>query len=195
MKKMSMLFSCLYLAGSVVSAQEPSTHKKDMDTHHHHHHHHEMDSMMMGHKEMARLKGNEVSYLARENFKKDFGEVNGVNWERTDYLDKATFVRDGKQEAAYYDIDGSLVGTVVKKEYSALPANAQKMIEKRFAGYSKGDVILFNDNEINETDMVLYGEQFDDQDNYFIELFQPGKRVILKVDKSGNVYTFKTMNN
>jgi len=50
-----------------------------------------------------------------------------------------------------------------------------------------------NDNEANETDMVISGIQFD-ADNYFIEVKKDNKRMMLRVDTDGDVLFLKTLN-
>ena len=55
------------------------------------------------------------------------------------------------------------------------------------------DVLFFDDNEYNETDMELFGVQFETADNYFVELTKGDKKEVVKVDTSGEVYHFTTI--
>jgi len=144
-------------------------------------------------KELRKLEGKEVNYQSREQFFTDFGTVPVRQWVRTANFDEATFVKDGQEMVAYYDADTRLVGTTTIKSFDNLPANAQKFINKNYPGYSKEQVILFDDNELNETDMLLYNRQFDDADNYFIELKKNASSIILKVDMRGDVSFFKEL--
>jgi hypothetical protein len=94
---------------------------------------------------------------------------------------------------AYYDAEAKLVGTTTQKTFADLPVVAQKEINKKYKGYRTGDVIFFDDNEKNETDMIMYHMQFDDADNYFVDMKKDAKEIILKVDMGGSVSFFKQL--
>ena len=95
--------------------------------------------------------------------------------------------------SAYYDIDANLIGTTMDKTFDDLPAKAQKYINSKYGSYSKSGVIFFDDNEFNETDMVLYNQPFEDADNYFVELQKDNKEIILRVNMNGDVSFFKQL--
>ena len=38
--------------------------------------------------------------------------------------------------------------------------------------------------------MMLYGQQFADADNYFVELSKDNKKIVLQVNMSGEVFYF-----
>ncbi|MCX6318100.1 MAG: hypothetical protein NTW29_12470 [Bacteroidetes bacterium] len=139
---------------------------------------------------LRKLKGNNVSDQAKQAFIRDFGNLPGTKWERTENFDEASFVKKGITMTAFYDADASLVGTVQSKKFQDLPAKAQKVINEKYKDYTKGAVILFDDNESNTSDMVLYNQQFDDADNYFIQLKKDNKEMVLKVSMSGDVSFF-----
>ena len=138
-------------------------------------------------KELRKLKGNEVSYQAKQAFARDFAGVTFMSIERLDNFDEFTFTKDGQTISAFYDWDSKLVGTTQNKTFSDLPAKAQKFINEKYAGYTQGDVLFYDDNEMNETDMVLYGNQFDDEDSYFVELQKDNKKIVLNVNMNGDV--------
>ena len=144
-------------------------------------------------KELKKLKGSEVSYQAKEEFYRDFNNMTVTKWERTGNYDKATFTKDGQVMTAYYDADAKLVGTVSDKTFADLPAKAQKLIDFKYQGYSKESVLIFDDNELNETDMIVYNQKFEDADNYFVELKKDNKEIVLKVNVSGDVSFFKQL--
>lgn len=141
------------------------------------------------------LEGKDISSFSQQQFAVDFGNVTDVSWTRDAYFDKATFVNaKGGEMSAYYDNDAQLVGTTSHASFNDLPAAGQKEIRKHFSNYEQAPVIFFDDNEDNETDMILYGMQFDDADNYFIELTdKKGRPAAYKVDMSGNVAFFADM--
>ena len=143
-------------------------------------------------KELRKLEGKEVRYPSKQAFIGDFGNIPVTRWERTANYDEATFTRDGQVMTAYYDYESELVGTTSHKTFADIPAAAQKNINAKYRGYRK-DVIFFDDNELNETDMVLFGYQFDDADNYFVDLRKDNKEIILQVGMSGNVSFFRQL--
>lgn len=145
-------------------------------------------------KELRKLEGKEVSYQAKEKFISDFGDIPVTKWVRMDNYDRATFTKDGNVMNAFYDADASLVGTTTYKNFADLPANAQKYINKEYKDYTIDNrVLFFDDNEFNDTDMLLYGQQFDDADNYFVEVKKGKQTTILMVDTEGNVSFFKQL--
>ena len=142
-------------------------------------------------KALRKLEGTKVSDLAKTQFKSDFGNATNVVWKRFDTFDQATFTKDRQKMTAYYDENAKLVGTTEPKKFTDLPANAQQEIKTKYKDYTVGAVIFYNDNEANETDMILYRTQFDDADTYFIELTKDNKTTVLQVDMAGVITFFK----
>jgi hypothetical protein len=54
-------------------------------------------------------------------------------------------------------------------------------------------VPFYDDNEMNSSDMVLYGLEFNDPDSYFVELQKDNKNITLQVPLSGSVNFFKEL--
>ncbi|PZR24720.1 MAG: hypothetical protein DI535_21230 [Citrobacter freundii] len=188
MKKLMILPAALLFAGMVVNAQDntegvakATMELKDAKA-----------EKKEAKKELRELGNDNVSALAKDHFYTYFGDINAT-WRRTKYFDEASFVQDGKPMTAYYDIDAELVGTTTPSEFSAIPANAQRDIEKHFKGYDIGPVTLLDDNEANSSDMMLYGSSVSDEDNYFVELSKGNKTVILQVSMQGLVRFFKEL--
>lgn len=142
-------------------------------------------------KELRKLEGKEVSAQAKQAFYSDFGNIPVKKWERTINYDEAVFTKDGHQMTAYYDAGAQLVGTTQIKAFMDIPATAQKYITKKYPGYTPVAVTLFDDNEHNDTDMMLYGSQFEDADNYFVELKKGNENIVVQVNMSGDVMFFK----
>ncbi|MGC4036436.1 MAG: hypothetical protein QM764_10770 [Chitinophagaceae bacterium] len=120
-----------------------------------------------------------------------FPDAQNVTWDMPSLFEEATFYSDGKMMTAYYDVDNELVGTTTEKSFSDLPKKAQEHIAKFYKNYTPGAVILFDDNEDNDTDMVLYGTVFDDADNYFVTLKNEKETILVKVDMNGGTSFFK----
>ena len=76
---------------------------------------------------------------------------------------------------------------------TALPEKARDRIDKMYPGYTIEKVVFFDDNEANETDMLLYNESFEDQDNYFPLLVKDSKKIILKVSPEGEISFFQEL--
>jgi hypothetical protein len=143
-------------------------------------------------KELRKLEGKKVSYQSKAAFSVDFGNIPNATWTRGTYYDEVTFInKHGKTVTAYYDYDADLVGTTMHKNFTDIPAKAQKYINEKYSGYNKEAVIFFHDNQLNETDMVLYNNPFEDADNYFVALKKGNDEIIVQVDTAGSVSFFK----
>lgn len=142
---------------------------------------------------LKKLEGSEPSFEAKQHFQEDFANAQDVHWTRASYMDEAVFTLNDIKEKAFYGFDGMLVGTVLPRQFSDLPESAQKHIRKAYKDYTIDRVIMYDDNENNDSDMYLYGSQFEDADNYFVELSRSGKKIILMVSPEGLVTFFKEM--
>lgn len=144
--------------------------------------------------DLKKLNGNAVGDQAKLSFLTDFGNVPGVQWRRDNFFDEASFTQNGQKMTAFYDIEGKLVGTTSVKTFASLPDKAQKEINDKYKSYKTDAVIFYDDNTSNDTDMYLYGSQFDDEDNYFVEMSKGTSRIVLMVSPDGVVSFFKQMN-
>ena len=142
-------------------------------------------------KELRKREGNEVSSMSKDHFASDFGNISDVKWTRGGQFEEAEFIKDGQQTIAYYDYNSNLVGSTTSKKFSDLPANAQKEIKKQYKDYVAGAVILYDDNEDNDTNMVLFSHQFDDADHYFVTVSKGKQEIVLMVTMTGEVSYFK----
>jgi len=144
-------------------------------------------------KVLNKLTGTKVSEQSKATFYVQFGNVPNVQWERQDYFDVAMFDKDNKMMKAYFDNDGELVGTSIQTDLKALPVKSQLEIAKKYPDYAVGDVILYDDNNEQISDIILFGTQMESEDNYFVELKKDNKRVILEVTPEGRVSFFKEL--
>ncbi len=142
-------------------------------------------------KALRKLNGNEVNEMAKTNFYSDFGDVQNATWKREGAFDEVTFTLDGNKKSAFYDESSDLVGTTQIKAFTDLPAKAQKEIRTKYKDYKIEQVILYDDNEADATDMIMFGVQFEHADNYFVELASADKTIILEVPMTGEVIFFK----
>ncbi len=189
MKKSVFLVAAFISFSSLVNAQDPAIIKKEIKTIS------KQESALKKEKKeerkaLRKLNGQEVSVQSKDQFASDFAKVTDVKWKRNAYFDEATFMKDGKVTVSYYDHASKLVGTTAVVSFAELPQNAQKYIKNKFKDYSIGSVIFFDDNEFNDTDMLLYGLQFDDEDNYFVELIKNSTKTLVRVRPDGEVFYF-----
>ena len=119
-------------------------------------------------------------------FSKDFPKANSVNWTYHEFVE-ATFFENGVAKTAYYDENDNLLGTTTNVDLIALPEKAR---DEEYPGYSIEKVVFFGDNEANDTDMSLFNQSFEDEDNYFPLLIKGSKEIILKVSPEGDVSFF-----
>ena len=179
MKKLGISIAVFLFAFTLVQGQTKNTETKK--------------EQKAGRIALKKLEGTNVSVMSKDNFAKDFGNLPNVQWKRVNTYDEATFMKDGKEMKAFYDFDSKLVGTTTHVTFADVPAKGQKEIKKQYKDYTVESVVFFDDNEANETDMILYGVQFDDSDNYFVELAKGTNKIILQVNSSGEVFLFKQL--
>ena len=146
----------------------------------------------MHRRELKKLSGSTVSENSKSSFAKEFGKI-PVAWVRSVHFDEATFMKNGKQMKAYYDQDGIQVGTTSYVNFTDLPAIGQKNLQKYYKDYKIGKIIFFDDNEYNDTEMMLFDSQFNDEDNYFVELSKGNNKIVVSVKPNGDVSFFKQL--
>jgi hypothetical protein len=134
----------------------------------------------------------EPTYMAEQNFERDFPDAANVTWKKIG-IEEASFTLNGKEMKAFYDYNNELIGTTTPVSYLDMPVDARNYIDKHFSDYTTQSVILYDDNEYNQSDMVLYGNAFADADNYFVELSNNNKRIVLEVNMEGLVTFFKDL--
>lgn len=144
-------------------------------------------------KERGAENRSEVSDFTKSQFVIDFPDAKNVRFVKTENFDEVAFTSGKEKLSAYYDYDNKLVGTIQNKSFADLPENAQMEVLKKYAGYSIDSVIKFDDNESNDTEMIMFGTTFDDADNYFVELKNDSKAIVVKVDLPGDVSFFTNM--
>jgi hypothetical protein len=142
---------------------------------------------------LTELELKNFNYQTRANFYADFGYIPITGWEFSDEFDKISFLRNAVLCTAYYDLESQLVGTISNVTVADLPPRAMEKIDKDYKGYTIGDVVFFDDNELNESDMLYYDRRFDDEDKYFVELKNDKEKIVLQVNDAGNVSFFTAL--
>jgi len=192
MKKLAFLSLTFLLAisGIRIQAQEKEKTaikeiKKEVKT--------EKKELKAERKALRKLEGNDVSTISKNSFIVDFGDLPNAKWKKSVYFDEVTFTKEGHTKTAYYDFYGKSVGTTEIKTLADVPVKGQDRIKTKYKDYSVGLVIFFDDNEFNETDMMLYNLQFDDEDNYFVELIKGTDKIVVRINTSGELFFFKQL--
>jgi hypothetical protein len=118
-------------------------------------------------------KETTVSYLARQTFAKEFGDVKNVAWKSIDNnLVKAVFEEDGKEVTAFIRYDGELVATTTAMQQKQLPSKVKAAIQKLDAS-----------QQIHE---VFYMEH-PTESAYYFSIEKEGSKKVYRALKNGNL--------
>jgi hypothetical protein len=142
-----------------------------------------------------------VSDFTKNQFAIDFPKATNVHFTaKSNGFDEVSFTLGGKEIKAYYDDNSELIGSSQNQAFTDLPADAQTKILENYPGYTVAGVVRFDANENNDnyqennvTYMTLYGSTFENDDNYFVELQNANKAIVVKADLSGDINFYTTM--
>jgi len=139
------------------------------------------------------VRSSDVSELSKDEFFDEFGKVSNLSWKKSPNFDEATFTKNGRNITAFFDGSADLVGTTTLKTFKDLPVDTQKEIKHEYKNYQIGPVIYFKDDQMDNTGLMQYTNQFASANNYFIELAKKKHKIILQVTPEGNVYYFMNL--
>ena len=142
-------------------------------------------------KDMRKLK-KDIRAVSKASFAKDFVNVTQVTWITDSVFDVASFSSKGNTMEAYYDETGTLVGTLTFISFTSLPEKSKTHIKKEYKNFSSKKTIRYNDNKNNNTAILLYGTKLN-ADNYFVEISDDIKDIMLLVTLSGDVTYLSTL--
>jgi hypothetical protein len=117
--------------------------------------------------------------VIESQFATDFPNATNAHFARVKNLNEVSFTQDKGIVTAYYDNRDQLIGTMHNESFADLPDNAQKEIRNKYPGYLIANVVRF---DVNQSD-----------DNYFAELKNDSKSIVLKIDLIGEVDYLTTM--
>ena len=127
--------------------------------------------------------GANVSYVALHGFTVDFADATDVNWTVTKNCQKASFTVDGVRKTAFYNLSGEYLGVTQRVDVKAIPAKTMKQINKDYAGYEVGEVIVYQANtEINSNI---------DATSYFVDLKNDKHEVLVRITQQANLEFFQ----
>ncbi len=142
-------------------------------------------------KELRKAKRNQVSEMSKEQFVSDFGKIPNAHWSRATYYDRVVFSKDGQTMTAFYDDDSKLIATSTFKKFTDLPSKGQSKIKTAYKDYTVNSV-FFIDYRGSEYGVMFYGHSLE-TDNYFVELTNGAKKILVMVDLNGGVSFFKQL--
>jgi len=134
-----------------------------------------------------------VSIRTKHQFASDFSDATNAQFVATKDFDKVTFTEGKKEITAYYDPKSQLVGTLEKKDFSDLPLHAQNEILKKYITYTISGIVEYNYNGSDDVEMDPWGLSDNDGDNYFVELKNDSKVIVVKASLSGDVDYFASI--
>src|ERR1700733_584604 len=150
-------------------------------------------------KEGSETNQNGVNAFTVSQFAYDFPDVTNIHFAKRNDYDEVTYTENGINNTSYYDGNSELIGTIRNRSMQDLPASAQKEIADRYPGYSVVRVVRFNANSDNESfinnnsELPFYGDSPENSSNYFVELNNDNKAIVLMVGLSGEVSFFSAM--
>ncbi|MEO6149166.1 MAG: hypothetical protein ABIN95_10480 [Mucilaginibacter sp.] len=121
-------------------------------------------------------KNGNVSYAVINQFKSDFRDATNVNWTVTPNSQRAEFIVNGVKKSAFYNLDGTYLGTTQKVAYNTISLKAQKEIADKYIGYTVSEVIE-----------LQTGESVD----HFVDLKSAEGEVLVRVAPTSAVYFFQ----
>ena len=186
MKKLSVIFVAMFLILALcqIRAQDVKNYASNMGKKE------KRVEIRTEHKEMRKLAVNNVSEFSLRNFASDFGANSNVAWTRTNRYDEASFMKDGHETKAYYDLEGHLIGTTILKTYADLPQRGKNIIAKRYSDYTVESVLIYDFNKLSDAQLLMFSDQFEDSQNFFVQLSKGAEKLVLQVTPVGQVFFF-----
>ena len=108
-----------------------------------------------------------INYKIKNNFNSAFKDAENVQWTSTDNYVTATFVLDQKGTKAFFQHDGTLIGSAIAISMDALPSNAKRVFAKKYSGSTITEAIKFDKH---------------DGTAYFISAENSSEKLVLQVE-------------
>jgi hypothetical protein len=150
-------------------------------------------------KEGSETNQDGVNAFTVSQFAYDFPDVTNIHFARKNDYDQVTYTENGKSNTAFYDVNSELIGTIHNRSMQDLPASAQKEIADRYPDYKVVRVVRFNANSGNDSyinnnsELPFYGDSPENSSNYFVELNNDNKAIVLMVGLFGEVSFYSNM--
>jgi len=118
--------------------------------------------------------GKSLNFSGAQSFKREFPDATMVSYKNVNQFVAVNFVSNDTKMEAFYSADGELVAKSKAIYLSDLPSNAAESINKKYADWTTGEVIEY-DNFVDNVSC------------YYVSLVKENKKIILQVDKDGHV--------
>jgi hypothetical protein len=123
-----------------------------------------------------------VSYTVLNQFHADYSGATEADWKVDRNCQKVTFLLDGTKMTAFYSLAGDFMGTTQDVTYKVIPADAQKEIASKYAGYEVTQVIKYqNDGSNRDVDALTY----------FVDMKKADSEIVVRVTPGESVHFFK----
>src|SRR5688572_3494516 len=120
--------------------------------------------------------GEGVSSKVLDAFNKEFTGAKEVQWINADEFYKASFVFNGQNVSAFYQLDGELIAVTRNLSSLELPISLQTNLKNKYSGYWISDLFELSNREGT---------------HYYITLENADSKVILTSDGTGKWSSFK----
>jgi hypothetical protein len=107
-----------------------------------------------------------VNHVIAKNFAAEFGDVKNVEWTTSSNYSTATFTLNNKRTNAFYNQDGTFIGTSQAISIDDLPAYAKRRFAKKYADHTVVEAIEF----VTDNDTA-----------YFLSAVKDNKTVVIKI--------------
>jgi len=118
--------------------------------------------------------GKVFNFSGAQSFKREFPDATMVSYKNVNQLVAVNFISNDTKMEAFYSTDGELVAKSKAIYVSDLPSNAGESITKKYADWTTGEVIEY-DNFVDNVSC------------YYVSLVKENRKIILQVDKDGHV--------
>ncbi len=116
---------------------------------------------------------NKVSVINKQalrSFRSDFAGATNVKWTSSDTYSWVSFSLNNEPVRAYYDMQGSLIGTGKSVQMDQLPTASKRAFAKRYSNYNINEVMEFT---------------ADYETAYFVSASNETETVFVKLEPSG----------
>lgn len=111
-----------------------------------------------------------VSSTVLNAFNKEFTGAKDVQWTSTDNYYKATFVFNGQNVVAFYQLEGELIATTRNISSLELPISLQTNLKSKYSKYWISDLFEISNNEGT---------------SYYITMENADSKIVLKSNGAG----------
>jgi hypothetical protein len=119
---------------------------------------------------------NKENVATVADFSVDFTNAENVHWTSTKNYLKASFTLNNKKMEAYYEHDGSMIGTASAININELPVSAKRIFAKKYGSFTVKEAILFEAT----SDTAYYVSAEDEVQSLIITISSEGIASVFK---------------